>query len=191
MTPLFSSIRRCEGSGCHSWLLVLTVLSVALSPPPRPGDCAAGGRAEGEVPGCLRHRAGARRDAGCGEWDSPVHPYGDMSWEGTVPAPAPQQGTWAANVFPSTKLEWIFWYLLGSVPMLGRLPARALVCSAHPDLANPLRSALQREAGGGGSFSAPFAPTAPGSAASRWNSVPLGLHPAQTPSRWDSLPATA
>lgn len=68
-----------------SQLLVFTILS---------GGCAAGGRAEGEVPGCLRHRAGEGRDAGRGQWDSSVHPYRDVSWEGSVPAPVPQQGAW-------------------------------------------------------------------------------------------------
>ena len=48
------------------------------------------------------------------------------------------------NVLPLTKLEQIFWYLLDSILMLGRLPALALCC-AHPDLTNPLRSALEQE----------------------------------------------
>lgn len=68
-----------------------------------------------------------------------------MSWEGSVPALAPQEDAWVVNVFPSTKLEWIFSYLLDSILTLGRLPALALTCCAHPNLTNPLQSALEQE----------------------------------------------
>ena len=116
--PFWVSSRggRAVSAASSSRLRGFTVLSSL----PRPGGCPAGGRAEGKVPGCLRHRAGERRDAGCGQRDSPVHPYGDVSGEGGIPAPAPRQGARTANVLPLAKLEWIFQHPLGSIPTLGR-----------------------------------------------------------------------
>lgn len=85
---LFYSTKKCKGCGCSIFILSCSQssFSVVLSSSPFPGGLTAGGRAEGEVPGLLRHRSGERRDAGCGQRHPPLHPPGDMSQEPGIPA---------------------------------------------------------------------------------------------------------